>query len=318
MSAGRPVQLWDWLPAVQRLVPDDGTRATALAWAIYCWTWRADWSEQRTLREVAAVSLEDFTAAHRVGKSPRTVRRHFQRLVDAGLLELVHAHSRWYPNTYAPRVPQQRPPMASAAAEHRPSVAGVDGQQRPRTAGVDGQHRPLVTTTPATGDRAPFPTEKPETPLPRVRAHGDAGAREGAREGGGQAIDDQRPAAARALTRWRADVGPDIAQRLAAGYEARCVDVVAQLLAAGWSETGVVRETNRRPWIDVQSVGRVLEARLRELLEQEPPASSAWTRPPWCGHCDEATRQLQLDDGAITRCPDCHPLTAGQLEAQVV
>lgn len=30
--------------------------------------------------------------------------------------------------------------------------------------------------------------------------------------------------------------------------------------------------------------------------------------PPWCGKCDQATRQRERDDGRMERCPDCHPL----------
>jgi helix-turn-helix protein len=33
------------------------------------------------------------------------------------------------------------------------------------------------------------------------------------------------------------------------------------------------------------------------------------TRSPWCGHCDESTRQL--DTEPVTRCPRCHPLAIG-------
>jgi hypothetical protein len=28
----------------------------------------------------------------------------------------------------------------------------------------------------------------------------------------------------------------------------------------------------------------------------------------WCGRCTEDTRQLELEDGRLARCPDCHPL----------
>lgn len=32
-------------------------------------------------------------------------------------------------------------------------------------------------------------------------------------------------------------------------------------------------------------------------------------KPPWCGHCDEQTRQVGYPD-APSRCPNCHPLAA--------
>jgi hypothetical protein len=31
-------------------------------------------------------------------------------------------------------------------------------------------------------------------------------------------------------------------------------------------------------------------------------------RPPWCGICDERTRQIGVADGTVTRCRECHPL----------
>jgi len=34
-------------------------------------------------------------------------------------------------------------------------------------------------------------------------------------------------------------------------------------------------------------------------------------RPPWCGECDERTRQTETD-GRPARCPRCHPLTAAR------
>jgi DNA-binding Lrp family transcriptional regulator len=37
-----------------------------------------------------------------------------------------------------------------------------------------------------------------------------------------------------------------------------------------------------------------------------PPARSP--KPPWCGQCDERTRQIELPDARVARCPCCHPL----------
>jgi hypothetical protein len=33
-------------------------------------------------------------------------------------------------------------------------------------------------------------------------------------------------------------------------------------------------------------------------------------KPPWCGECDERTRQIELDNGAPAKCPVCHPFGA--------
>jgi hypothetical protein len=40
--------------------------------------------------------------------------------------------------------------------------------------------------------------------------------------------------------------------------------------------------------------------------------SSNGTRP-WCGTCDQQTRQIERDDGRAARCPDCHPLTGSNI-----
>jgi len=47
-------------------------------------------------------------------------------------------------------------------------------------------------------------------------------------------------------------------------------------------------------------------------IESECPycrAAAADTRPPWCGICDQRTRQLWLtsDGTSVQRCPRCHP-----------
>lgn len=38
------------------------------------------------------------------------------------------------------------------------------------------------------------------------------------------------------------------------------------------------------------------------------PRGPAVRAEPWCGECDERTRQIELDGGALKRCPTCHPL----------
>lgn len=37
------------------------------------------------------------------------------------------------------------------------------------------------------------------------------------------------------------------------------------------------------------------------------PPRTVW--PTWCGTCDDHTRQIELDDGRMARCPSCHPIT---------
>ena len=38
--------------------------------------------------------------------------------------------------------------------------------------------------------------------------------------------------------------------------------------------------------------------------EEAPPQTAT---PEWCGGCDERTRQIELLDGRVARCPNCHP-----------
>ena len=46
---------------------------------------------------------------------------------------------------------------------------------------------------------------------------------------------------------------------------------------------------------------------LLEEARQQLADADATARPPWCGQCDERTRQIELGDGTPSRCPACHP-----------
>jgi hypothetical protein len=50
---------------------------------------------------------------------------------------------------------------------------------------------------------------------------------------------------------------------------------------------------------------RRLEKLARDAAGQPPE------KPPWCGQCDEYTRQRENDAGLPYRCPECHPLAVG-------
>jgi hypothetical protein len=41
------------------------------------------------------------------------------------------------------------------------------------------------------------------------------------------------------------------------------------------------------------------------------PAPKPAPKPGWCGHCDQTTRLLEVDDRTVTRCPTCHPHPLG-------
>jgi hypothetical protein len=52
-----------------------------------------------------------------------------------------------------------------------------------------------------------------------------------------------------------------------------------------------------------------LDQRRRELAALGADDDPAPPKPPWCGECDERTRLADLDDGRVTRCIRCHPLS---------
>lgn len=64
------------------------------------------------------------------------------------------------------------------------------------------------------------------------------------------------------------------------------------------------------PYLDGMAEGDLADI-VAVVMDPEQPADPLppiATGPPWCGHCDERTRQLELPDGRLRRCPDCHPL----------
>lgn len=50
-----------------------------------------------------------------------------------------------------------------------------------------------------------------------------------------------------------------------------------------------------------------LPAMLAEIRAQ-PATAGLVVVQPWCGECDEHTRQVERDDGRVARCSRCHPL----------
>jgi hypothetical protein len=95
-----------------------------------------------------------------------------------------------------------------------------------------------------------------------------------------------------------------------------------------WSTASIRRalaapSVRERPWPLVRSAA--LEV-ARDPASQQPGRLAHdgpwWHRtveatrdppPPWCGKCDERSRLREDDDGAPTRCPECHPLTRKEL-----
>ncbi len=84
-----------------------------------------------------------------------------------------------------------------------------------------------------------------------------------------------------------------------------------KLVGAGWT----VEKLHKELSVDLNGAAGagVFFARLAQLPKTPPAAKTAGpgrlAKPPWCGSCDERTRQAHNEQG-IRRCPNCHPLTA--------
>jgi hypothetical protein len=89
--------------------------------------------------------------------------------------------------------------------------------------------------------------------------------------------------------------------------------LVDQAVAAGMSWPALTAHCR-----DVAAAARtsVLGA-LRAYLQPDSlpiqRTSATVARPPWCRECDETTRQVELEDNRVARCPVCHPLAIGVL-----
>ncbi|MGH3789748.1 MAG: hypothetical protein ACRDQ9_02920, partial [Pseudonocardiaceae bacterium] len=88
--------------------------------------------------------------------------------------------------------------------------------------------------------------------------------------------------------------------------------VVAEVLRAGvWTAPALVEHLAVN--LDgIKSVHAVARYRLNDLPEAPSAPAVRPARPPWCGTCDEHTRQREATEGGMYRCPACHPLTGAQ------
>lgn len=95
---------------------------------------------------------------------------------------------------------------------------------------------------------------------------------------------------------------------LSAGQRDRLTPAVAAAVTAGWGPRELAAHVGANT-AGVRNPYAVLSSRLADLPEpprpQVPPAPA---RPPWCGRCDESTRQVEDERGRAARCPTCHPL----------
>lgn len=67
-----------------------------------------------------------------------------------------------------------------------------------------------------------------------------------------------------------------------------------------------VRIKTERKWLSHPSSWLNRE-RWEDELGDEPGANDALPAPPHCGQCDLPDRTIELHDGSLVRCPECHP-----------
>ncbi|MEU6034011.1 hypothetical protein ABZ801_01235 [Actinomadura sp. NPDC047616] len=98
-----------------------------------------------------------------------------------------------------------------------------------------------------------------------------------------------------------------------------------QALRPDWSVSSIFRtlehpDVRSRPWDLVRAAFTTIAADPDTRLPSRLTHDGPWwgealrqtrprpARPPWCGQCDaETTRMVELGDGRLARCPDCHP-----------
>ena len=65
--------------------------------------------------------------------------------------------------------------------------------------------------------------------------------------------------------------------------------------------------------------GSLKVAVVEALQDLNTPQTASDGKPPWCGHCDERTRQRTAEwpeNVSVSRCPDCHPLAAVNVQGR--
>lgn len=286
----------------------------------------AAWGGARAVLAVLAdAAHEDGTGAYPsvrtvaayLGVSNRSVQRYLEQLETAGLIRRgdqrqaadIRADRRpvvWDLNLslVRPGVSDLSPRALNGVTNLTPrSAHGVtESASRGDRTGIHG-------VTPSVVENRPDPRDNPPSHAPaRTRTH--ARTREG---DGGTTPWSDKPGAR--LVRDCLDaMPPRESQRVAPGYQQQAARVADELLSLGWLPGQVVREVAEPTWHNVVHSGAVLVKRLEELRAlpaPSAPSSQESSKPPWCGQCEERTRQIETEDGRMTRCPQCHPMASG-------
>lgn len=89
----------------------------------------------------------------------------------------------------------------------------------------------------------------------------------------------------------------------------RLEGAVLDALRAGHGK-GQLYELLSRSLNGARSPIAVIHSRIRGLTERTGPDSRTPARPEWCGNCDGPEphrRWIELNDGRVQACPNCHP-----------
>lgn len=204
--------------------------------------------------------------------------------------------------------PDEAPPMSPVTGGDATGDRGGHHQQQGgATTGGRGGTPPVVDN--------PEPSTQNQPPTPPAAAPAAGGVDRGGR-GDPPAGDPTDPASPSTppdppepdrarLARELVDAVPD----LSGAARGRLARRAARCLAAGHAPEAVQAELRG----DLAGAGdpvAVLMGRLADLADTDPapPRLVPRPRPPWCGQCDQGTRQRELEDGRPARCPRCHPL----------
>lgn len=87
----------------------------------------------------------------------------------------------------------------------------------------------------------------------------------------------------------------------------RLAPLIVDKVISGWPVNGLVAILSANPKGVVSAVA-VLTSRLEDLPKPKRDATVPMPKPEWCGECDPDHRQRTNADGALYRCPQCHPL----------
>lgn len=247
-----PSGFWEWLGAVDDLVLDDGTKATALSWTRHCVYWPASACR---LREPGVGAIE---LARRRRRDRITVGRHLKRLVRLGLLVRVQEHAPGQPQLYLAAVPADYVPVGStlplpgfpsrqvspATPEQVSSTQPVErGQVSPATRNrLHGRN-----VTGVVGDTYTFPTDSSDllqsAGSPPLRV---AGATLGndQEEEHDQDEDQEEDSTSEVLAQLRR-AAPAVLEQVDTATRLRLTTRLRALLALGWQPDELVRELTR-------------------------------------------------------------------------